>query len=207
MPEPFVHLHLHSNYSLLDSAIKPAELMKQVADLGMTAVALTDHGNLFGAYEFYSAARKAGVRPVLGCEVYVAPEGRRERSGSPYGSRKPYHHLVLLAENQTGWQNLSRLVTRAYLEGFYHRPRIDKELLAELHEGIIGLSACLSGEVAANILAGEEDRADGGSFSGDHIFKSSTASERAQLPATRMWTIPFSSIYSRLLSHTNSTIS
>ncbi len=159
MPDRFVHLHLHSNYSLLDSAIKPAELMRQVADLGMSAVALTDHGNLFGAYEFYSAAKKAGLKPVLGCEVYVAPGGRTERSGSPYGSRKPYHHLVLLAENQVGWQNLSLLVTRGYLEGFYHRPRIDKELLAELHEGIIGLSACLSGEVASNILAGDEDRA------------------------------------------------
>ena len=159
MPERFVHLHLHSNYSLLDSAIKPVELMRQVSELGMAAVALTDHGNLFGAYEFYSAARKAGIKPVLGCEVYVAPGSRQERSGNPYGSRKPYHHLVLLAENQTGWQNLSRLVTTGYLDGFYHRPRIDKELLAEHSEGVIGLSACLSGEVATHLLAGDAERA------------------------------------------------
>jgi DNA polymerase III alpha subunit len=156
MPEPFVHLHLHSHYSLLDSAIKPDELMRQVARLEMPAVALTDHGNLFGAYEFYSAARKAGVRPVLGCEVYVAPGSRTERSGSPHGSRKPYHHLVLLAENQRGWDNLMQLVTTAYLDGFYHRPRIDKELLAAHAEGVIGLSACLSGEVASRLLAGDE---------------------------------------------------
>ena len=156
MPGSFVHLHLHSHYSLLDSAIKPDELMRQVARLEMPAVALTDHGNLFGAFEFYSAARKAGVRPVLGCEVYVAPGSRKERAGSPFGSRKPYHHLVLLAENQRGWENLTQLVTTGYLDGFYHRPRIDKELLAAHAEGVIGLSACLSGEVASKLLAGDE---------------------------------------------------
>ncbi len=156
MSEPFVHLHLHSHYSLLDSAIKPDELMHQVAEMGMPAVALTDHGNLFGTHEFYSAARKAGITPVLGCEVYVAPGSRKERSGSPFGSRKPYHHLVLLAENQHGWNNLMQLVTTAYMDGFYHRPRIDKELLASHATGLIGLSACLSGEVASKILAGDE---------------------------------------------------
>jgi DNA polymerase-3 subunit alpha len=108
MPEPFVHLHLHSHYSLLDSAVKLDELMRQVSEAGMPAVALTDHGNLFGAYEFYSAARKAGLRPVLGCEVYVAPGSRLDRSPAPHGSRKPYNHLVLLAENQRGWNNLDR---------------------------------------------------------------------------------------------------
>ena len=156
MPEPFVHLHLHSHYSLLDSAIKLDELMEQVAQFGMREVALTDHGNLFGAYEFYSAARKAGITPVLGCEVYVAPGRRQERSGSPFGSKKPYHHLVLLAENHHGWNNLMQLVTTAYMDGFYHRPRIDKELLAAHSGGLIGLSACLSGEVSARILAGDE---------------------------------------------------
>jgi DNA polymerase-3 subunit alpha len=159
MAERFVHLHLHSHFSLLDSAIKLDELMRQVADAGMSAVALTDHGNLFGAYEFYSAARKAGIRPVLGCEVYVAPGSRRERSGNPHGPRKPYYHLVLLAENQHGWNNLMQLVTSAYLEGFYHRPRIDKELLASHAEGLIALSACLSGEVATKVLAGDEEGA------------------------------------------------
>ena len=156
MGETFVHLHLHSHFSLLDSAIKLDHLVRQVSGQGMGAVALTDHGNLFGAYEFYSAARKAGVRPILGCEVYVAPGSRRERTGNPMGGRKPYHHLVLLAENQEGWRNLSTLVTAGYLEGFYHRPRIDKELLASHAEGLIGLSACLSGEVPARLLAGDE---------------------------------------------------
>ena len=156
MAERFVHLHLHSHFSLLDSAIKLDELMRQVSESGMPAVALTDHGNLFGAYDFYSAARKAGIRPVLGCEAYVAPGSRTERSGSPYGQRKPYHHLVLLAENQHGWNNLMQLVTSAYLEGFYHRPRIDKELLAEHADGLIALSACLSGEVATKVLSGDE---------------------------------------------------
>jgi DNA polymerase-3 subunit alpha len=156
MPEPFVHLHLHSHYSLLDSAIKIGELVRQVADQGMPAVAITDHGNLFGSHELYSTARKAGVRPVLGCEMYVAPGSRTERTGNPYGARKPYHHLVLLAENQRGWHNLMQLSTQSYLDGFYHRPRIDKELLAEHAEGLIGLSACLTGEVPARLLAGDE---------------------------------------------------
>ncbi|MEW6335847.1 MAG: DNA polymerase III subunit alpha [Acidobacteriota bacterium] len=159
MPELFAHLHLHSHYSLLDSAIKIDELVRQVAALDMPAVALTDHGNLFGAYEFYSATRKAGIKGVLGCEVYVAPGSRLERAGNPFGARRPYHHLVLLAENQRGWENLNWLVTQAYLDGFYHRPRIDKELLAAHAEGLIGLSACLSGEVPARILAGDEEGA------------------------------------------------
>ncbi len=159
MSEPFVHLHLHSHFSLLDSAIKLDELVRQVEEMGMPAVALTDHGNLFGAFELYNAARKSSVKPILGCEVYVAPGHRTERTGSPYGSRKPYHHLVLLAENETGWHNLMQLVTRGYLEGFYHRPRIDKEILADHADGLIGLSACLSGEVAAHIVAGDRPAA------------------------------------------------
>lgn len=156
MAESFVHLHLHSHFSLLDSAVKLDLLVRQVSELGMGSVAVTDHGNLFGAYEFYSAARKAGVKPILGCEVYVAPGDRKDRSGSPKGTRKPYNHLVLLVENQAGWRNLSALVTAGYLEGFYHRPRIDKELLAAHAEGLIGLSACLSGEVPARLLTGDE---------------------------------------------------
>jgi len=159
MAEPFVHLHLHSHYSLLDCTIRLDALVRQVAELGMPAVALTDHGNLFGAYEFYETARAAGVRPVLGCEVYVAPGHRTDRSPAPAFGRKPYHHLVLLAENQRGWQNLAELVTRGYLEGFYHRPRIDKEILAAHAEGLIGLSGCLSGEVAARLLAGDRQGA------------------------------------------------
>ncbi|MCU0294177.1 MAG: DNA polymerase III subunit alpha, partial [Thermoanaerobaculaceae bacterium] len=144
----------HSHYSLLDSAIRPDELMRQVSALGMSEVALTDHGNLFGAYEFYAAARAAGVRAVLGCEVYVAPASRTEKTPSHHG-RKPYTHLVLLAENQRGWHNLMALVTNGYLEGFYHRPRIDRQLLAQHSEGLIALSACPSGDVASKLLAGD----------------------------------------------------
>ena len=156
MAARFAHLHLHSHYSLLDSAIKLDELIQQVGELGMSAVALTDHGNLFGSFEFYSAARKAGIRPLLGCEVYVAHGSHIERSPSGSGRQRPYQHLVLLAETQRGWDNLMRLVTTSYLEGFYHRPRIDKELLATHAQGLIGLSACLSGEVAARLLSGDE---------------------------------------------------
>jgi DNA polymerase III subunit alpha len=159
MPEPFVHLHLHSHFSLLDSAIKVDELVRQVGDLEMPAVALTDHGNLFGTFEFYGATRKAGVKGLLGCEAYVAPGSRTDRSPAPHGRRRPYHHLVLLAETQEGWANLMQLVTTSYLDGFYHRPRIDKELLAAHAAGIIGLSGCLSGEVAERILADDPDAA------------------------------------------------
>ena len=159
MAEPFVHLHLHSHFSLLDCTIKLDELVRQVSDLEMPAVALTDHGNLFGAYDFYSVTRRAGVKGVIGCEAYVAPGNRKERSPGSSSARKPYHHLVLLAESQAGWSNLADLVTRGYLEGFYHRPRIDKELLASRSEGLIGLSGCLTGEVAARLLAGDEKAA------------------------------------------------
>ncbi len=148
---PFVHLHLHTHYSLLDATIHVGELTRQVAALGMPAVAVTDHGNVFGAFQFHRAALAAGVRPVLGCEVYVAPGDHRDRSPVP-GRRKPYDHLVLLAENNRGWRNLMTLVSDAYLEGFYHKPRISKELLSSHSEGLIGLSACLSGEVARAAL-------------------------------------------------------
>jgi len=147
----FVHLHLHSHYSLLDSAIRIQDLAQQVSTMGMPAVAITDHGNIFGAFQFHRAALKAGIRPVIGCEVYVAPGDHRERSPVP-GRRKPYDHLVLLAENDTGYKNLVRLVSEGYLEGFYHKPRISKELLAAHAEGLIGLSACLSGEVSRLLL-------------------------------------------------------
>ncbi len=149
--EPFVHLHLHSHFSLLDATIRIPQLVAQVAEMDMPAVAVTDHGNLYGAYQFHRAARKAGLRPVVGCEVYVAPGDHRERKPVS-GMRKPYHHLVLLAENETGWRNMVWLVSEGYLRGFYHRPRISKEILAERSQGLIGLSACLSGEVAAYLL-------------------------------------------------------
>jgi DNA polymerase-3 subunit alpha len=147
----FVHLHLHSHYSLLDAAIRIPDLAQQVAAMGMPAVAITDHGNIFGAFQFHRAALKAGIRPVIGCEVYVAPEDHRDRSPVP-GRRKPYDHLVLVAENDRGYSTLVRLVSEGYLEGFYHKPRISKQLLADHSEGLIGLSACLSGEVSRLLL-------------------------------------------------------
>jgi DNA polymerase-3 subunit alpha len=148
---PFVHLHLHSHFSLLDATISIPELVRQVSDHDMPAVALTDHGNVFGAFQFHKAALAAGLRPIVGCEVYVAPGDHRDRSPVP-GRRKPYDHLVLLAESERGYRNLVWLVSEGYLNGFYHKPRISKELLAERSEGLIGLSACLSGEVARRLL-------------------------------------------------------
>lgn len=160
MPEPFVHLHLHSHYSLLDATIRIEELVKQVAALGMEAVALTDHGNLFGVFEFVSTARKHGIRPIVGCELYVAPKSRFERQGNPFGRSKPYHHLTVLVENDTGWYNLMQLSTLSYLEGFYHRPRVDKELLSRYAQGLIALSGCLAGEIPQALLAGDRERAE-----------------------------------------------
>ncbi len=156
---PFVHLHLHSHYSLLDSTIRIPELVQQVAAAGMPAVAITDHGNLFGAFQFHRAALDAGLRPVIGCEVYVAPGDHRAREGKPTGQKRVYDHLVLLAENDTGYRNLVWLVSEAYLEGFYYKPRISKELLADHSEGLIGLSACLSGEVSRRLLGRDQDGA------------------------------------------------
>ncbi len=149
---PFVHLHLHTHYSLLDAMIKIPELIDQVAGAGMDAVAVTDHGNLFGAFQFHQAAMKAGIRPVIGCEVYVAPGDHRERK-AVRGRRHPYDHLVLLAENNTGYRNLVWLVSEGYLNGFYYKPRISKAVLAEHAEGLIGLSACLSGEIPGLLLS------------------------------------------------------
>ena len=151
----FVHLHTHSHYSLLDGLAKIDELVARTKELGMDALALTDHGNLYGAIEFYKKAKKAGIKPILGVEAYLAPGARGDRgeagakTGLPTGKagRLPYYHLVLLAKDNTGWKNLLRLVTRANLEGFYYKPRMDKEILREHHEGLIALSACLTGEI------------------------------------------------------------
>jgi DNA polymerase-3 subunit alpha len=143
----FVHLHVHSHFSLLDGANKIDALFKRASELKMPAIALTDHGNLFGAIQFHDAGVKTGVNPIIGCEVYVAREGRTVKSGRSDGS----NHLVLLARNQKGYQNLVKLVSLGYLEGFYYRPRIDRELLEQHSEGLIGLSACLKGSVAWNL--------------------------------------------------------
>ena len=138
----FVHLHCHTDYSLLDGACDIDQLMKITVEQKMPAVAMTDHGNLFGAVKFYNAAKASGINPVIGCEVYVSQQGHKTRSDTDR-----YNHLVLLCENQDGYRNLIKLVSSAYLDGFYYKPRIDHEALAEHHEGLIALSGCPSGEV------------------------------------------------------------
>jgi DNA polymerase-3 subunit alpha len=143
---PFVHLHTHTEFSLLDGAIRIDRLLQKAGDLGMETVAITDHGNMFGAVEFYSQAHKAGIKPIIGCETYVAPGSRKEKSPSSDGQPTAYH-LVLLVMNETGYRNLSRLVTLGNLEGFYYHPRIDMELLRQNNQGLIAFSACLKGHV------------------------------------------------------------
>ena len=145
MASEFVHLHLHTEYSLLDGAAKIDQLTQQAKRNGMPAMAITDHGNLFGAISFYETATQVGIKPIIGCEVYMAPGSRFDRNG--HLAHNEYHHLILLAENRTGYQNLIKLVAAAHLDGFYYKPRIDKELLGQHHTGLIGLSGCLSGEV------------------------------------------------------------
>ncbi|MBI3603945.1 MAG: PHP domain-containing protein, partial [Nitrospirae bacterium] len=143
MSSQFVHLHLHTQYSLLDGANQIDPLIQQVKGFGMPAVAITDHGNMFGAVEFYQKAKAGGVKPIIGCEAYLAPGSRLSKEG--HLAHNDYYHLILLAANKTGYQNLIKLVSKAYLEGFYYKPRMDKELLAQHHEGLIALSGCLSG--------------------------------------------------------------
>jgi DNA polymerase-3 subunit alpha len=160
-PTPFAHLHLHSQYSLLDGAIKIDPLFERARSLDMPAVALTDHGNLFGAIEFYEAALRHGVKPIIGCEVYIASGSRfdkevRERDESGFDA---INHLLLLAMDQTGYANLMQLVSRAYLEGFYYKPRIDLDLLRSHHEGLIATSGCLSSMVCRAISAGQVETA------------------------------------------------
>ena len=149
----FVHLHVHSHYSLLDGAIKIKDLVKAAKGHGMPAVALTDHGNLFGAMEFYSAAREAGIKPILGLEAYISPTTRQDRSMGSQSTAS--YHMVLLAQNATGWANLVKLSSRAYLEGFYYKPRIDRELLGQFSEGLICSTACLGGEVPSALMSNQ----------------------------------------------------
>ncbi|MFH1858313.1 MAG: DNA polymerase III subunit alpha, partial [Candidatus Omnitrophota bacterium] len=155
--EKFVHLHLHTQYSLLDGACFIPKLMETAREYRMPAIAMTDHGNLFGTIEFYDEAMKYGIKPIIGCEVYVAPSDRRERVTHPlHGSSS---HLVLLAKDETGYRHLMKLVSIAYLEGFYYKPRIDKEILREHAGGLIGLTSCLKGEVSRLLSAGQWDKA------------------------------------------------
>jgi len=155
---PFVHLHVHTQYSLLDGAIRVSDLLKKAQEYGMPAVAITDHGNMFGAVDFYQQAQKSGIKPILGCELYIAPKSRHDKT-SGYSSDNA-NHLVVLAKDITGYQNLVRLSSIGYLEGFYYRPRIDKEVLRKYREGLIGLSACLHGEIAGRLLKGRAEEAE-----------------------------------------------
>jgi DNA polymerase-3 subunit alpha len=154
---PFVHLHLHTQYSLLDGAVRIKELMQKAAGLGMPAVAMTDHGNLFGAIEFYQAAKTAGLKPIIGCEMYVAPGSMRDKKAS--SAKDASNHFTLLAKDATGYKNLVKLVTAGYLDGYYYKPRIDKELLARHAEGLIALSGCLKGELNGHLLADQPAKA------------------------------------------------
>ena len=155
----FVHLHCHTQYSLLDGANKIDLLIERAKSLGQPAIAMTDHGNMFGAVDFYRKAVAAGIKPILGCEAYVAPGSRYERQGVDRGNREHNHHLILLAMNNEGYRNLCKLVTLGYTQGFYYKPRIDKELLQEHNTGIIALSGCLSGEMAKALTMGSMDQA------------------------------------------------
>jgi len=153
----FTHLHVHSHYSLLDGLPKIDELLDYVKELGMTSVALTDHGVMYGAVEFYKKAKAKGIKPIIGCEVYCAFEKHTDKRP---GIDNPRYHLILLAKNETGYKNLVRLVTKAHLDGFYYKPRIDDELLAQYSEGLIGLSACLQGRIPRLLLSNKYDEAE-----------------------------------------------
>ena len=164
----FTHLHVHTEYSLLDGSSKIKEITKRAAELGMDSLAITDHGVMYGVIDFYKATKEAGIKPVLGCEVYVAPGSRFDKEAGT-GEDK-YNHLVLLAENNTGYQNLMKIVSRGFTEGFYYKPRVDKELLREFHEGIIATSACLAGEVQRYLARGMYEEAKRVALSYQDIF-------------------------------------
>src|SRR3989344_3398314 len=152
----FAHLHTHTHYSLLDGLSKVDDLITRTKELGMDALAITDHGVLYGAIEFYQKATKAGIKPIIGCEMYIT-ENRFERR--PGAEGKNYYHLILLAETNVGYKNLIKLVTAGHLEGFYYKPRIDKNILREHAEGLIGLSACLGGEISRALLTNQDEKA------------------------------------------------
>mgnify|MGYP001336246920 FL=1 len=153
----FVHLHVHTTYSLLDSTLHLSDIFKKAKEYQMPAITMTDHGNLFGAIEFYQQAQKAGIKPIIGCELYVAPSSRFDKF--PLGIGESSYHLIVLVKNMQGYKNLLKLSTTGYLEGFYYHPRVDKELLQLYHEGLIATSACMHGEVASYLLRGDREAA------------------------------------------------
>src|SRR5580658_7727799 len=154
----FVHLHLHTEYSLLGGACSLDRLMEKARELQFPAMAITDHGVLYGAIDFYQAAREHGIKPIIGCEVYVAPGSRLEKKSST-GGRDVYHHLGVLARDETGYKNLVKLSTAAHLEGYYYKPRIDKEILATHSEGLIAMSGCLASEIPDWIMKDQLEKA------------------------------------------------
>lgn len=164
----FAHLHVHTEYSLLDGSNKIKEYVERVKELGMNSAAITDHGVMYGVIDFYREARKAGVKPILGCEVYVAPNSRFDREIS--GGEDRYYHLVLLAENNTGYANLMKIVSKGFVEGYYYKPRVDKQVLREYSEGIIALSACLAGEVQRYLMKGLYEEAKKSALEYQEIF-------------------------------------
>ncbi|MDY6287634.1 MAG: DNA polymerase III subunit alpha [Lachnospiraceae bacterium] len=164
----FVHLHTHTEYSLLDGSNKIKDYVARVKELGMNAAAITDHGVMYGCIQFYKECLAQGIKPILGCEVYVAPGSRFDKSGSAGDER--YYHLILLAENMTGYNNLIRIVSRGFTEGFYYKPRVDLDILEKYHEGIIASSACLAGEVAVNLAAQQYEKAKEAALRYDRIF-------------------------------------
>ena len=153
----FTHLHVHTEYSLLDGSAKIKELVKRAKELGMDSLAITDHGVMYGAIDFYKACKAEGIRPIIGCEVYVAPGSRFDREASRGDER--YYHLILLAETDEGYKNLCKIVTRGFTEGYYYKPRVDMEVLKKYHKGIICLSACIAGEVAVQLRRNDYEKA------------------------------------------------
>ena len=164
----FTHLHVHTEYSLLDGACRIDKLMARTKELGMDSLAITDHGVMYGCVDFYRACKAAGIKPVIGCEVYVAPGSRFEKENSVSDER--YRHMILLAENNTGYSNLIKIVSRGFTEGFYYKPRVDDEVLEKYHEGIIALSACLAGEIPNLIVKGRYEDAKASALKYDRIF-------------------------------------